>query len=144
MAAPAATLTFRQALSLKPVRRLWIAHLVSIFGDFLAIFAVFSMVSFTWHGTPTQVTWILISYLLPLGIIGPVALVFVDRWNVRRTMIASDLIRVVLPLLLILVRNPLQIYVIFFALSTVSSFFLPAQSVTLRSIVPNEGLLAAN
>ena len=32
-------------------RRLWIAQIVSIFGDFLAIFAVFSVVTFDLHGT---------------------------------------------------------------------------------------------
>ena len=37
-----------------------------------------------------------------------------------------------------------QISAIFVLLSSVSSFFAPAQSVTLRTIVPPEGLLAAN
>jgi DHA3 family macrolide efflux protein-like MFS transporter len=137
-------LSFRDALKLKPLRRLWLAQLVSIFGDFLAIYAVFSMVSFRLRGTPTQVTLIMISFLLPLAFVGPVAGVFVDRWNVKATMIASDLIRAALALLLVLVTSPDQIYAILFALSAVSSFFLPAQSVTMRTLVPKEGLMAAN
>jgi hypothetical protein len=70
--------------------------------------------------------------------------VFVDHWNVKWLMIATDLIRAALILLLVFVRDVTQICVIFAALSTVSSFFAPAQSVTVRTIVPQEGLLAAN
>lgn len=137
-------LTIREVLKLKPVRRLWAAQVVSVFGDFLAIFAVLSYVSFTLHASAAQVTLISVSFMLPFGVIGPVAGVFVDRWNVKHTMIASDLIRGVLCLALVFAGNVWQIYAILFLLSTVSTFFVPAQSVTLRTIVPKEGLLAAN
>jgi MFS family permease len=117
---------------------------VSVFGDFLAIFAVFSVVTFQLHGTPTQVTMILVAYLLPLAIISPLAGVFVDKWNVKATMIASDLVRGALVLLLPFAHNLNAIYVIFFVLSTVSSFFIPAQSVAVRTLAPPAGLMAVN
>jgi DHA3 family macrolide efflux protein-like MFS transporter len=144
MTAPAPQLTIREVLKLKPVRRLWAAQVVSVFGDFLAIFAVLSYVSFSLQASAAQVTLISVSFMIPFGVIGPVAGVFVDRWNVKRTMIASDLIRAVLCLALVFAGNVWQIYAILFLLSTVSTFFVPAQSVTLRTIVPREGLLAAN
>jgi MFS transporter, DHA3 family, macrolide efflux protein len=125
-------------------RKLWLGQLVSIFGDFIAVYAVFSMVGFRMHGTPEQVTGILVAFLLPLAIVGPIAGVFVDHWNVKTTMIASDLIRAVLILSLVLAKTPVHVYVIFFALSTVSSFFIPAQSVALPLIVAPEALLSAN
>jgi len=50
----------------------------------------------------------------------------------------------VLALTLVFVHNLWGIYAIFFAISMVSSFFTPAQSVTVRSIVPKEGLMSAN
>src|SRR5260221_468034 len=59
-------------------------------------------------------------------------------------MIASDLIRAVLVVFLIFATDIRHIYLIFFALSTVSSFFIPAQTVTLRTLCPPEGLMAAN
>jgi len=46
MASPTAKLSFKEVLAIPSVRRLWIAQLVSVFGDFLAIFAVFSVVTF--------------------------------------------------------------------------------------------------
>ncbi|HEY2016612.1 MAG TPA: MFS transporter [Bryobacteraceae bacterium] len=138
-------LSFGEVLRIPSIRRLWIAQIVSVFGDFLAVFAVFSLVTFELHGTPTQVSMILVSYLIPLAIISPVAGVFVDKWNLKWTMIASDLIRAVLVLALILVRSNLNaIYAVFFALSTVSSFFMPAQSVAVRTLAPAAGLMAVN
>jgi MFS family permease len=136
--------TLKTILKFKPFRTLWLAQFVSIFGDFLALFGVISLITFRWHGTALQVTTVIIAYMLPIAVISPVAGVFVDHWNVKRLMIASDLIRAGLILLLAFARDVTQISAIFIALSAVSSFFAPAQSVTLRTIVPPEGLLAAN
>jgi DHA3 family macrolide efflux protein-like MFS transporter len=144
MASPTAKLSFSEVLAIPSVRRLWIAQLVSIFGDFLAIFAVFSVVTFQLHGTPTQVSMILVSYLFPLAVISPLAGVFVDKWNVKWTMIASDVVRGLLVLVLVFERDLNVIYGVFLALSTVSSFFVPAQSVAVRTLAPAAGLMAVN
>src|ERR1035441_3429567 len=133
MASPTPHLTFRDVLKIRSVRRLWLAPLVSIFGGFFAIFAVFSLVIFQLHGPPTQVSMILVAYMLPLAVVSPLAGVFVDKWNVKWTMIASDLVRGVLVLVLVFVRDLNAIYFIFLGLSTVSSFFVPAQSVAVRA-----------
>jgi len=137
-------MTIREVLQLKPMRRLWLAQIVSVFGDFLAIFAVLSYVSFNLHASASQVTGISVSFMIPFAVIGPLAGVFVDRWNVKRTMIASDLIRAVLAIGLVFASSLVQIYIILFLLSAVSAFFMPAQTVTLRTVVPREGLLSAN
>lgn len=125
-------------------RTLWLAQFVSVFGDFLALFGVVSLITFRWHGTATQVTYLLIAYMLPLAVVSPISGVFVDRWRVKRVMICSDLIRGVLVLLLLWVTDLAQLCAIFIALSVVSSFFAPAQSVALRTLVTKEKLLAAN
>jgi MFS transporter, DHA3 family, macrolide efflux protein len=141
---PAPSFTQKTILQHQPFRALWLAQFVSIFGDFLALFGVISLITFRLHGTALQVTAVTIAYVLPLAVISPVAGVFVDHWNVKRVMIASDMIRAVLIVLLVFVTDVAQICVIFALISTVSSFFAPAQSVTIRTIVPKEGLLAAN
>ena len=132
---PARQMTIREVLQLRPVRRLWLAQVVSVFGDFLAIFAVLSYVSFNLNATAAEVTGISVAFMIPFALIGPVAGVFVDRWNVKRTMIASDLIRAALALGLVFTATLGQVYAILFLLSTVSAFFMPAQTVTLRTIV---------
>jgi MFS transporter, DHA3 family, macrolide efflux protein len=96
MATPGTPLSFSDVLRLRPVRRLWIAQIVSVFGDFLAVFAIIAVVTFKLHGTATQVAMVLVSFMAPLAIVSPLAGVFVDRWHLKRTMMASDLIRGVL------------------------------------------------
>src|SRR3954447_23707242 len=101
-ATPPVLLSFGDVLRIPVMRRVWFAQLVSLFGDFLALFAVISVVSFRMHGTANQITWVQISYMFPLVILGPIAGVFVDRWPLKPTLVASDLIRAVLALFLIL------------------------------------------
>src|SRR5215831_9868262 len=144
MTAETKQLSFGEVLALRPVRLLWIAQVVSIFGDFLALFSVLGDASFRLKATPAQVTMISVTFLIPFALLGPVAGVFVDRWDAKRTMIASDLIRAALALGLAFASGLNQIYAILFALSAVSTFFVPAQTIMIRSITPREGLMAAN
>jgi MFS family permease len=141
---PAKPLSIAEVFRIPAVRRLWIAQMVSVFGDFLALFAVLSHVSFHLHATPAQVTGISIAFMLPFALIGPLAGVFVDRWNVKKTMIVSDLLRAGIVVALVFVDGLWPIYGLLFLLSTVSTFFVPAQSVTVRTIVPPHGLMSAN
>src|SRR5437762_5465125 len=143
-AAPAAAMTFRDVLRIDVMRRVWYAQVVSLFGDFLALFAVIAVVSFALHGTSNQITGVQIAYMLPIVFVGPIAGVFVDRWPLKPTLISSDLIRAVLAMLLIPSTAIWQVYIVLAALSCVSAFFGPAQTVTIRSHVPVNGLLAAN
>jgi len=141
---PIPQLTMRQALAIPSFQKLWIAQFVSVFGDFLALYAVLSEMSFRMHASARAISLVTVSYLLPLALIGPLAGVFVDRWNPKRTMVVSDLARAVLALGLVLAGAPWHIYLVFFAISTFSSFFMPARSVVLPQIVPREGLMSAN
>ena len=143
-ASPPLLLSFREVLRIPVMRRVWYAQVVSLFGDFLALFAVIAVVSFRMHGTASQLTGLQIAYMLPIVFVGPVAGVFVDRWPIKPTLIASDLIRAGLALLLIPATSLWQVYGVLAALSCVSAFFGPAQTVTIRSHVPTAGLMSAN
>ena len=143
-APPPAFLSFGDVLRITVMRRVFYAQVVSLFGDFLALFAVIAVVSFRMHGTPAQLTGLQIAYMLPIVFVGPVAGVFVDRWPIKPTLITSDLLRAGLALLLIPATSIWQIYAVLAALSCVSAFFGPAQTVTIRSHVPPPGLMSAN
>jgi MFS family permease len=125
-------------------RTLWTAQVVSIFGDFLALFGVISLITFRLHGTPADVALATVAYLAPVSAVAPVAGVLVDRWRVKRVMIASDVLRAAIAASLVLVHDVTQICLVMALLGLVSSFFGPAQSVALRTLVPREDLLAAN
>jgi DHA3 family macrolide efflux protein-like MFS transporter len=137
-------LSMRQTLAIPAFRKLWLAQLVSIFGDFLALYAVLSAMSFRMHASARAITLVSVFFLLPMALIGPLAGVFVDRWSPKRTLVTSDFARALLALGLVVAGAPWHIYMVFFALSTFSSFFLPARSVVLPQIVPMEGLMSAN
>jgi MFS family permease len=126
------------------MRRVWFAQVISLFGDFLALFAVIAVVTFRMRGTAAQVTGLQIAYMLPIVFVGPIAGVFVDRWPLKPTLVSSDLIRAVLAMLLIPSTSVWQVYFVLAALSCVSAFFGPAQQVTIRAYVPVHGLMSAN
>jgi MFS family permease len=133
-----------KVLSIPMMRRLWYAQIISVFGDFLAIFAVIGFLTFKMHATPEQVTGLQIWALLPIAVLGLIAGVFVDRWPLKPTMIASDLLRAALVLLLLPVTQVWHFYGILACIGVVSSFFMPAQGVAIRSAVPLHGLRSAN
>ena len=131
-------------LRIPTMRRLWYAALVSSFGDFLALFAVIGVLTFDLHATPQQVTGVQISYMLPIAILSVLAGVFVDRWPLKVTLVVSDFARCVLCLFLLVAHSAFGFYVVLASMSVVSSFFGPAQGVTLHSVVPMHGLRSAN
>ncbi len=137
-------LSMSEVLRIHMLRRLWYAQIISVFGDFLALFAVISILTFKLHANPQQIIGVQIAYMLPIAVLGILAGVFVDRWPLKPTMVSSDAIRAALVLLLIFATNPWHFYLILAAISIVSSFFGPAQGVAIRSAVPLHGLRSAN
>jgi MFS family permease len=142
-AAPAA-LSMREVLRITTLRRLWYAQIVSIFGDFLALFAVIATLTFKLHATPRQIIGVQIFYLVPIAVLGILAGVFVDRWPLKRTLVSSDLIRGLLVILLLISTQIWHSYAILASISVVSSFFMPAQGAVIREAVPLHGLRSSN
>jgi MFS transporter, DHA3 family, macrolide efflux protein len=131
-------------LRLPAFRAILAAQFISVFGDFLALFGIISYITFHLRGNAVQVTTVNIAYILPLALVGPVMGVVVDHLNVKQTMIASDLIRAGLALLLLFAQTVPQIAAVLVTLSVVSCLFIPAQSITVRTLIPRDELLKAN
>src|SRR5258708_9542118 len=125
-------------------RTLWLAQFVSVFADFLAMFGVISRIPFRLHGSATDVALVIVAYMAPVSLIALLAGVLVDRWPVRRVMIASDLIRAGFAVSLVFATSVPQIALVMAAMGVVSSFFGPAQAVAVRTLVAKEDLLPAN
>ena len=84
---------------------LWSGQVISNIGDYL-----FSTTAVLWIATslasgqdwaPLAVSGELIALTTPIFLIGPVAGVFVDRWEKRRTMLRMDALRALLSLALV-------------------------------------------
>ena len=126
---------------------LWLGQTISFIGDYFYWLAIPIMVE-RLTGSALLVGLSVISSALPMLVLGPIAGVFVDRWDRKRTMIVADILRALLVLLCLTVRTPEQVwvyYVVGFLMSCVSRFFFPSQNAVLPLIVPDKNdLLAAN
>lgn len=126
---------------------LWLGQTISFIGDYFYWLAIPIMVE-KLTGSALQVGLSMMSSALPVLLLGPVAGVFVDRWDRKRTMIVADLLRAFLVLACLFVRTADQVwiyYVVAFAMSCISRFFFPARGAALPLIVSDPGdLLAAN
>src|SRR5438876_132582 len=125
----------------------WLAcgQAISNLGDF-----VFSTTLLIWVFTITQsaaaVSGVLAAQYLPVFLLGPLAGVFVDRWNRRRTMLISDLIRAAAATLPLLAPQSLRLQAIYtsvFLISALGRFFLPAESGVMQVIVTEQQQMRA-
>lgn len=123
----------------------WLAGTISVFGDRLHQIALGVMVLAV-TGSAMQTGLVFLAATLPNLFLGPIAGTFVDRWNQKRVMIASDLLRAALVLLLpfVIEINVWLVYPLVFVVTTVSIFFRPAKTAILPRIVSREDLTPAN
>ncbi|HUP27226.1 MAG TPA: MFS transporter [Chloroflexia bacterium] len=149
-AARPAKVTFLTVLGNPGFRNLWLGQIISQMGDyfaFLALLVVISGFASSTADTTRDVSGIMIAVTLPRLLFGVLAGVFVDRWDRRLTMIASDFTRAVIVLALIpafLSRSTLLIYVLAFLLSSAGTFFNPAKGALIPRLVPQGQLTSAN
>src|SRR5437016_4529008 len=94
----------REALRLPEFRALWIGQAVSQLGDGLTALAALTLVN-RLTGSTSAVATLAIVITAPQLLLGLHAGVFVDRWDRRRVMITSDLLRGLLILSLVFVRD---------------------------------------
>src|SRR3954447_16274588 len=132
-------------------RKLFFGQLISQVGDYFAFLGISVMVATTMARTDAEstaaVATVMIAVGLPRLIFGLLAGVFVDRWDRRRTMLVSDLIRPALTLAMIpalMSRNVWIVCAVAFLLSVVGTFFNPAKGAIIPNMVPAEHLTAAN
>src|SRR5947209_18800644 len=91
-----APMSMGAVLRIPMLRRLWYAQIISVFGDFLALFTVIGILTFNLHANAHQITGVQIAYMLPIAVLGIIAGLFVDRWPLKPTMVSSDTIRAAL------------------------------------------------
>lgn len=127
-------------------RQLWLGQVVSQLGDWLDTIALYTIV-LRLTGSGRAVGLVLVARFLPTFIIGPLSGVVADRFSRRTIMIVSDLLRAVVVLGFLFVRTPEQlwlVYVLTVLQLTFSTFFEPAKSAVIPSIVSARELIPAN
>lgn len=134
---------------------LWLGQAISNLGDF-----VFDVTLVLWIATdlaagqswaPLAVSGVLVAAAVPMVVVGPVAGVFADRWDKRRTLLWMDAMRAVLVVALLIVTEIVPhvvgkelarsldlaaIYAVVFLASVCSQFFNPSRAALISYVVP--------
>lgn len=138
---------------------LWWGQAISGIGDYAwdtaLILWVASYLAAGQSWAPLAVSGVVLAAALPQVIVGPIAGVFVDRWDKRRTMVIMAALQAIIATLLVLsalnIPYPwagsaqfqnfwriVAVYIDVIALSSCAQFFIPAQFALIKDIVPND------
>ena len=127
-------------------RLMWLGQVVSQLGDWFDTIALFTLV-LRLTGSGRAVGLVLVARFLPSVVLGPLSGVFADRFNRRTLMIASDIGRALVVLGFLFVRRPEHVWLVYVLTVLqlgLSSFFEPARSAAIPSIVKERELVTAN
>jgi MFS family permease len=130
----------------QPFRRLWYGQVISQLGDWLDSIALFTLL-LNLTGSGEAVGTLLVAQFLPGALVGPFAGVVVDRLPRKLVLIASDIGRALLVLLLLLVRAQADLWLVYLVVTlkvVLTSFFEPARSAITPDLCAREELVAAN
>jgi MFS family permease len=127
-------------------RRLWLGQVVSQMGDWFDTIALYTIV-LNLTGSGRAVGLVLVARFLPSVIVGPASGVLADRFSRRSLMIMSDIVRAFVVLGFLLIRSADQLWLVY-VLTVIqlvfSTFFEPARTAAIPSIVAPRDLVAAN
>lgn len=139
---------FRKIIRNRNFFFLWIGQIISQFGDRLNQMALIAFIFKRAPGSTFELAKLMSITILPVFLIGPIAGVYVDRWDRRRTMIVCDFIRAILvfliPFYFMHWESMIPLYFIVFLVFCLSRFFVPAKMSIIPDLVKEDDLLMAN
>ena len=130
----------------KNFRQLWLGQVVSQMGDWFNTIALYTII-LDLTGSGRDIGLLLVARFLPSFVFGPLSGAAADRFSRRSIMIITDLLRALVVLGFLFVRRPDQLWIIY-VLTVVqlglSTFFEPAKTAVVPSIVSDRELVSAN
>lgn len=139
---------FRYLLKNKSFVLYSVGQSFSQFADRLVQIVLIGFVYKRWPGSTVQLAKIFFFTAIPAFIISPIAGVYIDRWNKKYVMIASDMFRAIMiltvPVFFINNQNIVPIYMVIFLIFSSACFFLPARLAIIPELVSKEDILIAN
>ena len=141
--------SFRAVLGNGSFMNLWLGQVFSQLADKVILVYLIVLLVAAGYSANSDVSRLTLVFTVPAVLFGSLAGVFVDRWNKKWLMVASNLLRGVFVLALPMAlwfKEPsaLWIYSLTFLISTVTQFFAPAEISMIPVIVEKRNLLAAN
>jgi predicted MFS family arabinose efflux permease len=126
------------------LRKLLMAQVPADFADWLDFVAIGALLAYVWQVDPFVFAVLAVSFGLPYLLVGPFAGVAVDRANINRILIISNLGRAVMTAALFFAPN-WGILVVFIALrGVVDTFYTPAKQAAIQALTEPDGRMRAN
>jgi MFS family permease len=128
----------------RPFLLLWLAQLSTQVGGNMVIYGLTILINASYHSN-SAVGALFLSFLVPAIVFSAIAGVFVDRVDKRHMLVVTNIIRGFAYGAVVLVgNNLLMLYLLMVLVSTVTTFFGPAEASMIPALVPKKQLLAAN
>ncbi|MDW8344080.1 MAG: MFS transporter [Verrucomicrobiae bacterium] len=136
-------------------RRLWLAQVGLSLGDAVMQMGLVEYVRRAQLDVATETARMLFVAALPGVLWGPLAVLWLDRWPRRRTLLISDAVRLACVAALVWWTQPLDaawrpvsaltgVLVMLFVIGTITAFYLPVRYAMIPNLVPTEQLVPAN
>ena len=123
---------------------LWLAQAATQIGGNMVVYGL-TVLIYSTTGSHSAVSLLLLTFLAPAVFFSAVAGVYVDRLDRRLILVVTNLLRAVFFALVFLAGgNIAAIFLLNIAISTVTTFFAPAEAAMIPVLVPRHQLLAAN
>jgi len=134
-------------LKLRPkYRSLWLAQVISLTGDWFNTIASVIIVN-RYAASGLAIGGLFIARSLPPFLLSPIAGVIADRFDRRKILVVSDLLRAIIVFSFIWIDRPERLwllYVLTILQFSVSSFFEPARAALVPALVEEDELVEAN
>lgn len=127
-------------------RQLWLGQVVSQMGDWFDTIALYTIIQ-NLTGSGRAIGLLLVARFVPSFFLGPLSGVIADRFSRQKIMIVTDLLRAGVVLGFLFVRRADQLWIIYVLTVCqlgLSTFFEPAKTAAIPSIVSDRELVAAN
>jgi MFS transporter, DHA3 family, macrolide efflux protein len=139
---------YHEVLKNRNLFLLWVGQIIAQIGDRLGQMSLIGFLYLRAPGSAMEIAKTISFTIIPVFLIGPVAGVYVDRWDRRKTMLACDLLRslliLIIPLFLFYKEGLMFTYAIIFVVFSVSRFFVIAKMAIIPDLVQKEDYLMAN
>ncbi|MGY1615170.1 dTMP kinase [Geodermatophilus sp. SYSU D00691] len=137
----------RAVLRVRDFRRLWESMALSSFGDWLGLLAITATATSlvdSFAGQNFALGAVLLFRLLPTIVLGPLAGAFADRFDRRKTMVVTDVLRFGLFASIPIVDNLIWLFVAQFVIEALSMFWIPAKDAAVPNMLRKDQIEPAN
>jgi MFS family permease len=129
----------------RPFLLLWLAQLSTQVGGNMVMLGLLVIITSTYSGSKIAISVLLLCFLGPAIVFSALAGVFVDRVDKRLVLVVTNVLRgVAFVAVFVVSSNLLLLYLLMILVSTLTTFFGPAEASMIPYLVPKSHLLAAN